>query len=133
MTLRQDSRCRTTLSIQRAINSSSARCLITRRPSAPSWGAILLDNGHINQAIELLRPDDFYIQAHRRVFQAMIALNERGSEINPILLADELRREGFFEQLGGMNFLTELTFGLPHLRTSRITLRSSATNLCFGG
>jgi replicative DNA helicase len=77
-------------------------------------GAILLDNGHINQAIELLRPDDFYIQAHRRVFQAMIALNERGSEINPILLADELRREGFFEQIGGMNFLTELTFGLPH-------------------
>ncbi|MFH4176058.1 DnaB-like helicase N-terminal domain-containing protein, partial [Acinetobacter baumannii] len=45
---------------------------------------------------------------------AMIALNERGSEINPILLADELRREGIFEQLGGMSFLTDLTYGLPH-------------------
>ena len=37
-------------------------------------GAVLLDNGLIIQAIELLRPEDFYVPSHRRIFVAMIAL-----------------------------------------------------------
>src|SRR5207237_7206313 len=77
-------------------------------------GAIILDNNLVNQAIELLRPDDFYIRAHQLVFRAMIALSERGSEINPILLGEELRREGWLEQTGGVAFISELTYGLPH-------------------
>src|SRR5205085_7588814 len=77
-------------------------------------GAIILDNNLVNQAIELLRPDDFYQRAHQLVFRAMIALSERGSEINPILLGEELRREGWLEQVGGVAFISELTYGLPH-------------------
>ncbi|HEX6622584.1 MAG TPA: replicative DNA helicase [Pyrinomonadaceae bacterium] len=77
-------------------------------------GAIILDNALVNQAIELLRPDDFYVRAHQFVFRAMIALSERGSEINPILLGEELRREGVVEQVGGISFISELTYGLPH-------------------
>jgi replicative DNA helicase len=77
-------------------------------------GAIILDNGLVNQAIELLKPEDFYIQAHRRIFTAMIRLSERGAEINPILLGEELRREGVLEQVGGVAFIANLTYGLPH-------------------
>ncbi len=77
-------------------------------------GAIILDNGLVNQAIELLRPEDFYIRAHNFVFRAMIGLSERGGEINPILLGEELRREGVLEQVGGITFVSELTYGLPH-------------------
>jgi replicative DNA helicase len=77
-------------------------------------GAIILDNSLVNQAIELLRPDDFYVRAHQFVFRAMISLSERGGEINPILLGEELRREGALEQTGGIAFISELTYGLPH-------------------
>ena len=77
-------------------------------------GAIILDNNLVNQAIELLRADDFYIRAHQLIIRAMIALSERGSEINPILLGEELRREGWLEQTGGVAFISELTYGLPH-------------------
>jgi replicative DNA helicase len=35
-------------------------------------GAVVLDNALVNQAIELLRPDDFYVRAHQFVFRAMI-------------------------------------------------------------
>jgi replicative DNA helicase len=77
-------------------------------------GAVILDNSVVNQAIELLRPEDFYTRAHQFVFRAMIALSERGSEINPILLGEELRREGVLEQTGGIAFISELTYGLPH-------------------
>jgi replicative DNA helicase len=77
-------------------------------------GAIILDNGLINQAIELLKTEDFYVRAHQHIFRAMISLSERGSEINPILLGEELRREGSLELAGGYAALNELTYGLPH-------------------
>jgi replicative DNA helicase len=77
-------------------------------------GAIILDNALISQAIELLKPEDFYVPSHRRVFLAMIRLFERGSEINPILIAEELRREGEVEAVGGLTFISNLTYGLPH-------------------
>src|ERR1700753_1033945 len=77
-------------------------------------GAVVLDNSLVNQAIELLRPEDFYVRAHQFVFRSMIALSERGGEINPILLGEELRREGVLEQTGGITFISELTYGLPH-------------------
>ncbi|MFN2530847.1 MAG: replicative DNA helicase [Pyrinomonadaceae bacterium] len=77
-------------------------------------GAILLDNGLIAQAIELLRSEDFYVPSHRRIFLAMIALFERGSEINPILIGEELKKENALETVGGISFITNLTYGLPH-------------------
>ncbi|HKZ79011.1 MAG TPA: replicative DNA helicase [Pyrinomonadaceae bacterium] len=77
-------------------------------------GGITLDNGLISQAIELLRPEDFYIPSHRRVFSAMIALFERGAEINPILVGEELKKENALESVGGISYITNLTYGLPH-------------------
>ncbi len=77
-------------------------------------GSVILDNSLVNQAIELLRPDDFYVRAHHHVFRAMTEMSTRGGEINPILLGEELRREGVLEQVGGIAFISELTYGLPH-------------------
>ena len=77
-------------------------------------GAILLDNGLISQAIEQLRPEDFYVPSHRRIFIAMIMLFERGAEINPILIGEELKKENALEAVGGISFITNLTYGLPH-------------------
>ena len=89
-------------------------------PSSPDTerailGAIVLDNSLIAQAVELLKPSDFYVPSHRRIFVTMIALFERGSEINPILIAEELRRDNSLESSGGILFLTNLTNGLPHV------------------
>jgi replicative DNA helicase len=77
-------------------------------------GAIMLDNALVTQAIEQLRPEDFYVPSHRRIFLAMVALFERGSEINQILIAEELRRDGEIESVGGLSFITNLMHGLPH-------------------
>jgi len=88
-------------------------------PSSPDseraiLGAIILDNALVSQAIELLKPEDFYVSANRRIFVAMIALFERGSQINPILIGEELKRDGALESVGGVTFITNLTYGLPH-------------------
>lgn len=77
-------------------------------------GSCLLDNGLVGEAAQALRPEDFYVRAHEFVFRAMLTLSERGSEIDPLLLSEELRRDGVLEQAGGMTFISELTYGLPH-------------------
>ena len=77
-------------------------------------GAILLDNSLISQAVEQLKPEDFYSPLHRRVFGAMIGLFESSKNIDPILIGEELKKEGSIESIGGVSTITNLTYGLPH-------------------
>src|ERR1041384_7119281 len=60
-------------------------------------GAILLDNRVCNQAMELLRRDDFYLDSHRKLFDRMVSLSEQGRAIDTLTLGEELRRNGEFE------------------------------------
>ncbi len=77
-------------------------------------GAILLDNSLIAQTVESLKPEDFYSPLNRRVFAAMIALFEKQKQIDPILIGEELKKEGSLDSIGGITVITNLTFGLPH-------------------
>lgn len=77
-------------------------------------GAILLDNTLVTQALEHLKPEDFYSPLHRRIFAAMMALFEASKRIDPILIAEELKKEGSVEAIGGVATITNLTYGLPH-------------------
>src|SRR5688500_8798327 len=77
-------------------------------------GAVLLDNALIAQAVEHLKPEDFYSPLHRRIFGAMISLFETSKKIDPILISEELKREGSIESIGGVAMITNLTYGLPH-------------------
>ena len=65
-------------------------------------GSILLDNALIAQAVEHLKPEDFYSPLNRRVFAAMIALFEKQKQIDPILIGEELKKTGELEALGGV-------------------------------
>ncbi len=77
-------------------------------------GAILLDNALISQAFEQLKADDFYSPNHRRIFNAMLSLFERGERIDPILIGEELKKDGSIDSIGGVATITNLTYGLPH-------------------
>jgi replicative DNA helicase len=81
-------------------------------------GAILLDNTVCNQAVELLKRDDFFLDSHRRIFDKMVMLSERLSSIDLITLGDELRRAAEFEQIGGATYIASLIDGVP--RTDNI-------------
>jgi replicative DNA helicase len=76
-------------------------------------GAILLDNTTINQAAERLRHEDFLLDSHRRIFEKMVRLFERGAVIDPYTLQDELRRSGELEMVGGMAAISNLFEGVP--------------------
>src|SRR5690606_18661909 len=57
---------------------------------------------------------DFYSPLHRRIFGAMTALFEASKKIDPILVAEELRRDNSLESIGGVAAIANLTYGLPH-------------------
>lgn len=76
-------------------------------------GAILLDNNALNAAIEHLRPDDFFLDQHRRVFTQMIALGEVQQAIDLVTLTEELHRRGDLEASGGAPYLASLADGMP--------------------
>jgi replicative DNA helicase len=71
-------------------------------------GAILLEPALLPRAIEALIPEEFYKEAHRKIFGAMIHLFERGESPDAIMVAEALRREGVFEEVGGHTILATL-------------------------
>jgi replicative DNA helicase len=78
-------------------------------------GAILLDNHALNAAIENLKPEDFFLEQHRRVFNQMIALGESQQAIDLVTLTESLHRVGELESSGGAPYLASLADGMPRV------------------
>jgi len=76
-------------------------------------GAILLDNSLYDQAAEHLTPDDFSLEAHRRIYSRMRDLQETGRPVDMITLAEELDRRKEVEAIGGVAYLSSLIDGVP--------------------
>ncbi len=76
-------------------------------------GVILLDNATINQAIEKLKPEDFFLSSHQRIYERMIGIYEQGRAIDPVTLQEELRRAGELDLVGGPAYIASLFDGVP--------------------
>jgi hypothetical protein len=63
--------------------------------------------------MEFLRPEDFYRQAHGRIYAAMLALYERGVRPDVVTVAEELERTGDLEGVGGAGYLSTLGNDTP--------------------
>jgi replicative DNA helicase len=76
-------------------------------------GAILLENEAINQAIEILTADDFYREAHRQIYIAMVELSDHNQPVDAITLTDALKSRGTLENIGGASYIAELAAAVP--------------------
>ena len=76
-------------------------------------GAMMLKKEAVTQAIELLRADEFYRQAHRAVFEAMEGLVRIGEPVDIVTVTEALKKSGRLEQVGGISFLANLTNRVP--------------------
>ena len=76
-------------------------------------GGILLDHHALDEVLELLKPDDFYRQAHRRIFEAMTAIGARSEPVDRLTLKSELEKAGVFASVGGDNFVDLLDKVVP--------------------
>ncbi|MDH3443803.1 MAG: replicative DNA helicase [Deltaproteobacteria bacterium] len=76
-------------------------------------GGILLENEAINIVLELLRPEDFYRESHRKIFRAMIELADRGDPADVITLSECLKGRNELEAVGGTAYLVSLADFVP--------------------
>ena len=76
-------------------------------------GGILLDNHACNLVLPILRAEHFYRDAHRKIFGAMVELNERGSPVDIVTLTEGLRQRGQLQDVGGATFIAELANRVP--------------------
>ena len=94
-------------------------------------GAILLDEKAIFTTAEILTADDFYLEAHREIFRAMLSLAEEEISIDYFTLRDELRRRNKQEPENGTVYIASLTDGLPRCTNTAHyarTVREKATS-----
>jgi len=76
-------------------------------------GGILIANDAINKVMELLSPEDFYRDAHRKIFNSLINLSERDEPADLITLTNELRKMNQLDSVGGASYVASLIDSVP--------------------
>src|SRR4030065_2279325 len=76
-------------------------------------GAILIDNEALPKALEILDPEDFYKQSHRKIFNVMTGLFDKSEPIDLITLTDYLKKKDELEAVGGISYLSSLVNMVP--------------------
>lgn len=76
-------------------------------------GSILLDKDAIITVAETITPSDFYKDAHRVIYESMMALNNKNEPIDMVTLTDELRKRDYLDDIGGVTYLTSLSTIVP--------------------
>ena len=71
-------------------------------------GGILLDNQALNPVLEILDQSDFYSDAHRKIFTAILELSNRNEPADLITLNNIMKDEKKLDQVGGASYLASL-------------------------
>ena len=71
-------------------------------------GSVLVDKEMMSTVSEIVRSEDFYASLHETIFQALVALHDRGEPLDKISLAEELRSRGMLDKIGGIAYLSSL-------------------------
>ncbi len=76
-------------------------------------GGVLLENDALNRVLEIIREDDFYREAHRKIFSAILDLYERNEPADLITLSETLKKREALEGVGGIEYLNSLVNSVP--------------------
>lgn len=82
-------------------------------------GAVLLDNDTLHDVVPLLKVEDFYRDSHQVLYRAIRDLYDEGRPVDPIILADELRRRQEYDRIGGDDTLVEILGCVPHAANAK--------------
>ena len=78
-----------------------------------SLGSMILDRETIGDSVLSLRADDFYSTAHREIYERLVKLYEKGSQIDLVILKDDLVRGGILDRVGGIDYVISLAEAVP--------------------
>lgn len=76
-------------------------------------GSMMIDRAALDKGVDILRPDDFYREAHQTIFDALVSLAERSEPVDIVTAQEELRSRGKLEDVGGTEYLMALIDSVP--------------------
>lgn len=76
-------------------------------------GAMMIDRGALEKGVDILQGEDFYRDAHRAIFDALVSLAERGEPVDIVTVQEELRTRGQLDAVGGTEYLMTLIDSVP--------------------
>jgi replicative DNA helicase len=76
-------------------------------------GAMMIDREALEKGIEILKPDDFYREAHKTIFDALVWLAERNEPVDIVTVQEELRSHHRLEDVGGTEYLMAIIDCVP--------------------
>jgi replicative DNA helicase len=76
-------------------------------------GSMLRDNGVIGDVVQIVREENFYQDAHQKIFKTVVTLYDRGHPVDLVTLAELLREQKQIEDVGGYAYLGELWDAAP--------------------
>ena len=72
-------------------------------------GAMLIDKKGVDDVIDILNPEVFYKKQHQLIYQAIFELFNESEAIDLLTVAEQLRKNGNLEAVGGEFYLINLT------------------------
>ena len=104
----------------KAHTSSSVTALLDRQPPCNLeaetcvLGSIILLPDVCDEVSMIVRPDDFYDDAHRILYEQMLNMHDNGRKIDVALLVDELKKANVFETIGGPAYIAKVANSVPN-------------------
>ena len=86
-------------------------------------GTIILDPDKIREAANEVRAEDFYLEQHQHIYEAMRDMFLANSTIDPVTLTDELVKNGVYDASGGKSYITALAQSVPSVANLHDYLR----------
>lgn len=82
-------------------------------------GGILIDNEALHRVLEIIGPDDFYRDNHRKIFLTFLELFEKNTPLDIITVTELLQKTGKLTEVGGASYIASLVDSVP--TTANIT------------
>ncbi|HHU63270.1 MAG TPA: replicative DNA helicase [Clostridiales bacterium] len=76
-------------------------------------GCMLLSKEAVSRAAEVLKPEDFYHEGHKEIFEAMLDIYEEGEPVDLVTLTERLRMRNSIDAVGGITYITNLSTFVP--------------------
>jgi len=72
-------------------------------------GALMLEKSALNAVVEFLKPEHFYSEQHREIYNSIIQLFKSSEPVDMRTVVNQLRKDGKIELVGGAYYIAELT------------------------
>jgi replicative DNA helicase len=98
---------------QQARQTGSGSLPFSSEAEASVLGAIIIDTNALVKIADKISADDFYDQRHHKIYAAITELYEENKDIDVLTISNQLRINGFLDEVGGQSYLAELTNFVP--------------------